>query len=119
RTKVFSQVKDWNYFFTDEFDIDPKNFEKHYKKPEIRAALKVVADRLSSENEFTAELIHSVIEDTGASFGMPGKLFQPIRLAVSGMAGGAELDATMLLIGRNRCIKNIERAIKLAEQKFS
>lgn len=118
RTKQFSQVASWNYFFTDTPSPDMKNLEKQFKKPEICAGVRHAAGILG-RIEFTAENIHSAIEEAETACGIPhGKLFQPIRLAVSGVAGGAELDSTMMLIGREQCLKNIQHTLGFAGGGF-
>ena len=118
RTKIFSQISDWSYFFQDDFELDMKSFAKQYKKPEIRATMKTVAEKLHSVSDFTAENIHLAIEEIAVKSELGGKLFQAIRLAISGVAGGAELDFTMQIIGRERCVKNIEHALQIAEKQF-
>jgi glutamyl-tRNA synthetase len=118
RTKQLSQVDSWNYFFTDTLCYDLKNLEKQFKKPEICAGVRHAAENLKCA-EFTAENIHAAIEEAEAACEIPhGKLFQPMRLAVSGVAGGAELDATMMLIGRDQCLKNIRHTLDLVERGF-
>ncbi len=118
RTKIFNQISSWSYFFDGDIEYDMKNLAKQYKKPEICKAAAMAAEKWRN-GEFTAESIHQVLEETETACEIPhGKLFQPIRLAVSGVAGGAELDATMLLIGRDRCINNIFRVLEMAQSGF-
>ncbi len=118
RTKQFNQVSSWNYFFSDTLDYDMKNLGKQFKKPEICKGVRYAAEKLQ-QGDFTPETIHAVIEETETTCEIPqGKLFQPIRLAVSGVAGGAELDTTMMLIGREQCLKNIQHTLNFVATEF-
>ncbi len=118
RTKQFSQVSSWSYFFAGTPEYDMKNLEKQFRKPEVCKGVRAALEKWES-GEFTAESIHTVIEEAETACEVPhGKLFQPVRLAVSGVAGGAELDATMLLIGRERCLENLRHTLQLAGNNF-
>lgn len=122
RTKLFTQVETWKYFFSDDLDYDVKNLVKQLKKPENCAALEKIATEFSGTSEFSGEYIMSAITATEEAFEIAhGKLLQPLRLVVTGLPGGAELDQTLQLIGAENCAKRIKKTLEyyrkeLAEQ---
>jgi len=120
RVKQFGQVATWKYFFSDDFPVDEKVFKKQLASAEVRAALNFLAGELNSRGELTKEWLHIIISKAEESFGVPhGKLFQPLRLTVSGVAGGAELDETIMLIGGSRSATRISRSLEVYQQEMS
>ena len=120
RVKQFGQVATWKYFFSDDFPVDEKVFKKQLASAEARAALGFLAGELNSRSELTKEWLHSIISKAEENFGIAhGKLFQPLRLTVSGAAGGAELDETIMLIGGSRCAARISRSLEIYQKEAS
>ena len=117
RLKDFTRTEDWKYFFSDDLEYGGKQFNKQLKSPENRAALKAFAEKLANAGELTKELVLNLLADTERENNLePGKLFAPVRIAVTGVAGGAELDETILLIGSAACRKRIACALEVYEQ---
>ncbi|MCP4178976.1 MAG: glutamate--tRNA ligase [bacterium] len=135
RTKLYSQVNDWKYFFfddsrffrgieTDEINLSDKTYEydlkaarKAFKKEEIVNALSLLKSKLSelpesiSDSEFEKTIALSQQEAE-----LPeGKLNQPVRIAVTGKSGGADLFKTLSLIGRDKIIYRIGKVLEIAE----
>lgn len=120
RVKQFGQVATWKYFFSDDFPVDEKVFKKQLAPAEVRTALGFLAGELNSCGELTKEWLHTIISTAEERFGIPhGKLFQPLRLTVSGAAGGAELDETIMLIGGSRCASRILRLLEVYQKEVS
>ena len=117
RTKDFTQVESWNYFFEGDLEYAGKQFKKQFKKVENRQALKAFSEKLNAfSGQFNEELISNMIAEAETENGLDhGKLFAPVRLAVTGVAGGAELDQTVMLIGKDECLKRIVDALAAAE----
>ncbi len=104
------------YFYLDQFDYDPKGVQKAFKKEGTKELLHLVKEELSLLEPFdmdsTEKLFHSLCEKTGHSF---GKLIQPTRLAITGRLGGPGLFEIMDLLGKEKTIARIERAIAYIE----
>jgi glutamyl-tRNA synthetase len=119
RTKDFTQIESWKYFFSDDFEYSGKQFRKQFKKEENRAALIAFSKKLATAPELSGELISTMLTDTENENDLEhGKLFAPVRLAVTGVAGGAELDETIMLIGSQACQKRIACALEAYEQSI-
>ena len=117
RTKDFTQIESWKYFFSNDFEYGGKQFRKQFKKEENRKALVEFSKKLAEAPELSGELISKILADTENENDLDhGKLFAPVRLAVTGVAGGAELDETIILIGSQECQKRISCALEAYEQ---
>ncbi len=120
RTKDFTQIESWKYFFSDDFEYAGKQFRKQFKKDENRAALIAFSRKLTAAPELSRELISTMLADTENENNLePGRLFAPVRLAVTGVAGGAELDEIILLIASPSCQKRIANALAAYEKVVS
>ena len=114
RTKDFTQIENWKYFFSDDIEYAGKQFRKQLKKDENRRALVNFSKKLSETPELSRELISTILADTEKENDLEhGKLFAPVRLAITGVAGGAELDETIMLIGSQACQKRIMNALEV------
>jgi glutamyl-tRNA synthetase len=99
------------YFFRDPLSYDEPARKKHWK-PETPEHLRQVAAGLARLETFRAEDIESVVRATAAAFGVgAGSLIHPLRLAVTGVALGPGLFELMALVGRDSCIRRIERGL--------
>ena len=117
RTKDFTQIESWKYFFSDDFEYGGKQFNKQFKQEENRTALLDFSKKLASATELSGEIISAMLADTESENNLEhGKLFAPVRLAVTGVAGGAELDETIMLIGSDACQKRIMNALAVYEK---
>ncbi len=113
RTKLLAQVESWNYFFVDEFEYDQKNCQKHFGNSTTREAIAKLATAFEELSEFDSATIKETIEKVEVDFTLGhGKLFQPLRLATTGVAGGADLDVTLTLIGKDKVVARIKRTLE-------
>ncbi|MCF6174418.1 MAG: glutamate--tRNA ligase [Victivallaceae bacterium] len=112
RTKQFSQVSDWNYFFTDDFERNAKAFKKSFKREENRLALAAVAEAFAALEEFTAETLQATISTVEQRQELhEGQLNLPLRLAVTGTNAGGDILTTLSLIGQERSLARIKTAL--------
>lgn len=108
---------DAHYCYDDFEEIDRVAAKKHLR-PVILEPLKAVRDRLASVADWNKEGILAAIEATVASFGIKmGKLGQPIRVAVSGGPVSPPIDVTLWLVGRDRVLQRLDRAIEIIEAR--
>jgi glutamyl-tRNA synthetase len=99
------------FFFGDEVAMDAKAAEKHLT-PDARAVLGELRSRLQALPAWEAPAIHGVLEALAAekSLGL-GKIAQPLRVAVTGGTVSPPIDATLVLLGKQRALGRIERAL--------
>ena len=99
------------YCFQDFDDYDPKAAAK-VLKPGALEPLQQLQAGLEPLNQWNAASIHAVIEDVTARLevGM-SKVGQPLRVAVTGGSFSPPIDQTVELVGKDRSIRRIKRAI--------
>ncbi len=99
------------FFFVDDVEIDLKAGSKHLTA-DVAKPLATLRDRLAAVTDWSAEAIHAVLTALAAELGVGlGKIAQPLRVAVTGNTVSPPIDATVALIGRERALKRLARAI--------
>lgn len=96
---------------------DPQEFEEEARrknwKPESPAHLQVVSGALREVPDFSAGTLEAVVRSAAERLAVgTGKLIHPLRLAVSGTGKGPGLFEMMQLLGKETCLRRIERAIQ-------
>jgi len=117
RAKTLVEMADNSrIFYQDYTDFDDKAARKNLK-PAARQALTKLAQGLADVN-WQAEAIHAMIEATAQELELKlGKVAQPLRVAVTGGAISPPIDMTLELIGRERSLAGIQRALDYIDQR--
>lgn len=107
--ELWSEAK---FFHQNPETYDEKVVSKKWNAEAIKA-LKTYSEAISTySGEFDAEnakhLWESELEKVGIG---AGKVMQPLRLAITGLGGGADLMQIIELIGKNATVERIEKAI--------
>jgi glutamyl-tRNA synthetase len=94
---------------------DPAAFAKHISSDGGVASLQAARGALAATDPFDVEHIETalrgVVEHTGAK---PGKVFQPIRVAVAGRPVSPGIFETLALLGRDATLERIDAALARA-----
>lgn len=110
RTKRFTQVCEWGYFFQTIPSYDEAACRKYLGKPGVAEALDHAIANLAAA-PFDAAGIEAAVHAATDTAGMKqGKLNQPLRLAVTGRTTGAGVYETIELLGRDRVLDRIRHA---------
>ncbi len=105
------------YCFEDYDEVDPKAAKKNLR-PVILEPLRAVRNAFAELPEWTAETIAKTVHDVADEFEINmGKLRQPIRVSVTGGAVSPPIDVTVWLVGRERAVERLDRAIQLIEER--
>ena len=112
RSKTLKEMaQNSRYFFTDDVPLDPKAASKHLTA-EQAPALQELHRRLQALADWSAPAIHGLLTALATELGVGlGKIAQPLRVAVSGGTVSPPIDVTVALIGRERTLRRLERAI--------
>jgi len=113
RAKTLAEMASSSVFFYREFEAyEPKDAQTHLK-PESLEPLRDLRSRLSEMPHWTAEAIHAVFNTVAESRGLKlGKIAQPMRVAVAGRAVSPPIDQTLELLGRERTLQRLDRALR-------
>lgn len=106
------------YFYQDFEDFDEKAAKKNFKAAAL-APLEGLIEKLSALEDWQAEAIHQVIDDVSEALELKmGKVAQPLRVAITGGAVSPSIDITAQLIGKDRVIQRLEKALEFVNAKL-
>jgi glutamyl-tRNA synthetase len=100
-------------YLRDEIAYDPDAVAKQWKDRRTTIELLVaVRDRLSGLPSWTPEAMEPALRSLAESRGVgAGKLFQPLRVALTGVTVSPGIFDVLALLGRERSLQRIDRAI--------
>lgn len=112
RAKTLVEMVAQSRFFFEEFaEYDEKSARKALV-PAAVAPLALVRDKLAVLQDWSAVPIHAVVAAVCEELqvGM-GKVGQPLRVAVAGSGSSPSIDVTLEMLGREKTLARIERAL--------
>jgi glutamyl-tRNA synthetase len=112
RAQTLVELAEISSFFYRDFDhYEEKSAAKHLRT-DARMPLAYVRAALAHLPEWTPEALHRVVEGVAEAAGVKlGKVAQPLRVAVVGRAASPGIDVTLHLVGREACLRRIDRAL--------
>jgi glutamyl-tRNA synthetase len=114
RAKTLHEMVEMMHYFYADFDhYEPKAAQKHLT-PDVAKPLQALLERFSALEDWRVETIHQQLELVAQdlNIGM-GKVGMPLRVAVSGMGNTPAIDVTVYLIGKERVITRLQKALRL------
>ncbi len=115
RAKTLAEVPDLvSFLFTDEFDYDAALFvDKKTTKEDANKALEASLEKLRSLEPFTSETMETLLRPLAADLGLKaGQLFGALRTATTGRTAAPPLFQTMEVLGKERSLKRLEKALE-------
>lgn len=108
-------VEDIRFLYEDFTEYDAKQAKKQFKIETVEV-LKALKESYESLEEWQAEAIHKVVENTVERLGVGfGKVGQPLRLAVTGHGRSPSIDVTLELLGQERAQARLQQAVEYIE----
>lgn len=99
------------FFYQDVEQYDEKAAQKNLT-PATQPALAQLRERFAAITEWQPEIIHQAVLETAEALGEKlGKVAQPLRVAMSGGTVSPPIDVTVHLIGRERTLARLDRAL--------
>jgi glutamyl-tRNA synthetase len=99
------------FFFGDDIELDPAAAAKHLT-PDSRAVLASLLETLREISPWAREGLHATIQAAAEQAGVGlGRVAQPLRVAVTGSTISPPIDQTLELLGRERVIRRLEKAL--------
>ncbi len=112
RVKTLAEMANQSeYFFADFDEYDDKSAQKHLTQSSL-PILQTIKLKLSELTAWTAENIHQCIQAYSEETELKlGKIAPPIRVSVCGSANSPSIDITLELIGQERVLGRLDKAI--------
>lgn len=121
RISFAGDILDYDEFFKadDEIEFEEKAFRKRLVNAEAqRGLLKELVQPLSELEDFSAQgveaLIRSFVESKEVGMGM---IVHALRVSLTGKAVGFGLFDILAILGKERCLSRIDRALGIAESQ--
>jgi glutamyl-tRNA synthetase len=106
-----------SFFFMLEVNFDPSLLKRSLPLLKMQTTLKVALEKLELLSSFDTSSLESLLRPLAESLNLKtGDLFQLLRLALTGRTASPPLFQTMEVLGKERCLHRIERAIMSIEQ---
>jgi glutamyl-tRNA synthetase len=118
RARTLVEMAEMSAFFYRDFDVYDENAARKHLRLAARAPLEKMRDALAALDEWKVERLHQVVVEVAGSLDLNlGKVAQPLRVAVVGRAASPGIDVTLYLVGREACLRRINRALNYIGQR--
>jgi len=116
RIKVFGDILlQASFFFGDEVMFDDKAFAKRVLAPGAADRLADYRGWLADQSAFDAPALEKGTQDLMAAKGLGlGDIVHAVRIAVTGVPVGPGLFDTLAVLGKETCLKRIDRTLAKA-----
>jgi glutamyl-tRNA synthetase len=118
RARTLVEMADISAFFYRDFEDYDETAARKHLRPAALAALQAMFEVLEKLDAWMPEELHKAVVGVADSLGMKlGNVAQPLRVAVVGRAASPGIDVTLHLVGREACLRRIDRAIEYIKQR--
>ncbi len=112
RSPTLVEMLDKSEYFYRDFDAYDERAARRNLTAAARPVLETLKERLTELSAWNAEAIHEVVNAVAERLELKlGKVAQPLRVAVAGGPVSPSIDATLELLGRERSLARVHRAI--------
>ncbi len=118
RSTTMLEMAQGALFFFQDFDAYHEKAAKQHLRPVALEPMRLVRASLAELRQWHAGPVHEVINGIADKLDLKlGKVAQPIRVAVSGGPVSPPIDVTLALLGRDKTLERIDRAIAHMETR--
>jgi len=115
RIKVLSQIVELaDFFFQKNFNYDSEVVKKRLRKDYIPSLLKEMIKRIEQLSPFTEETLENLTRNLSEDLSLsPGKVFHPLRVALTGKMKGPGLFELAVVLGKKEVLRRIKRTLEM------
>ena len=119
RVKTIAEMAEQSRLFYEDFEEYDEAAAKKHLRPVVFEALRQVKESLAGLGSWDKEAIHGTINAVAEGRAMKfGKIAQPLRVAVTGSAVSPSIDVTLQLLGRDKVLSRLARALEVIERRM-
>jgi len=112
RAKTLVEMAEISALFYRDFDEYDETAAKKHLRPVVIEPLALTRKVLAELEEWTPENLHQTVIHVAELLDLKlGKVAQPLRVAIAGRAASPGIDVTLHLVGRDACLRRIDRAL--------
>lgn len=112
RAKTLVEMAANSVYFYQDFEVYDEKAAQKNLTPSTRPALERLLEALQQLVEWEPNQIHAAVTGVAEMLGEKlGKVAQPLRVAVSGGTVSPPIDVTLFLLGQQRTLERIHRAL--------
>ncbi|HEY3112716.1 MAG TPA: glutamate--tRNA ligase [Gemmatimonadaceae bacterium] len=102
-------------YFLEDIEYDPSAVAKNWKDPaEASSLLRATREALGTVRNWTTEELEAALRSMAESRGVSaGKVFQPLRVALTGLTVSPGIFEMLLQMGRDLSLKRIDKALAI------
>jgi glutamyl-tRNA synthetase len=106
-------------YLTEEIDYDPDAVSKLWKDRSATAdVLAATRDRLAASSDWSPAALEPVLRELAESIGTTaGRIFQPLRVALTGLTASPGIFDVLQMLGRERAISRVDAAIRYIKKR--
>jgi glutamyl-tRNA synthetase len=118
RCKTLVEMANASVYFYREFeDYDEKAAKKAFVDGSD-VVLAALCEAFSTVSTWEAQLLHTIIKDVAEKLELGlGKVAQPLRIAVCGTGVSPSIDITLAILGKEKTLARLQRAITFIQAK--
>jgi glutamyl-tRNA synthetase len=119
RAKTLVEMAAISTCFYRDFDEYDEAAAKKNLRPVAIEALSLMRRMLTELVVWNPESLHQAVVTVAETLGLKlGKVAQPLRVAITGRAASPGIDVTLHLVGRDACLRRIDRALDYIGQRM-
>ena len=119
RVKTIAEMAGQSRFFYEDFAEYDEAAAKKHLRPVVFESLRQVRETLAGIEDWERGALHAAVNGIAEQQGMKfGKIAQPLRVAVTGSGVSPSIDVTLELLGRDRTLSRLGRALELIERRI-
>ena len=98
-----------DFYYASEVTFEAAAWQKICAQPDASATWLHLATQWQAIESWQADALQQSLQNTASTHGIkPGALMFPLRIAMTGRAGGPDLTELMLILGRDTCLQRLQ-----------
>ena len=118
RVKTLREMVDQSLVFFNDFSEYAGDAARKHLRPVTLEPLKTLKEKLARIDEWQDQILHDAVSATIEEYSINlGKIAQPVRVAVTGTTVSPSIDVTLRLLGKEKVLARLDRAIAYIEAR--
>ncbi len=120
RARTLVEMAEKSRFIYDEPETYAPKAAKQHLRGVAKPVLERLGERLGALDEWTVETTQAAVESVADELGLKmGKVAQPLRVAVTGEAASPGIGQTLALVGRDKSLRRLAKAVRFVEARMA